>query len=187
LAVVIVLNVTKPSQAGFPFIPSAATFAAGLAAGAALVLVGRFISWVPDPAGWTAAAVAVIAAVALSPAAGGYTLRHAKLNQADANVVRWFDRLPGFADGREPVTSAALGTGMLTGDRLRHPLELLAERPSCRSVLRSTERGWLVVFQIAAVHQFNDIALRVRRCLAGRLRPVFFDASHQVYTSMRSP
>jgi hypothetical protein len=184
LAGAAVWNLVEDLRSGFPYVPSVLTLTAGAAAGAALAaalpaLVAR--ARVPRAALAVAAAVAALAGLALG--AGGYVDRHVDTGYVDADLVRWFASPPGHARDDRPVAQTPIVNGLLAGDRVRHPVPLI-EGESCARVRARLRAGWVVVGDTPFA-DYNRVAQRVERCLAGRVEPVKVVAGFRIYGPRR--
>jgi len=140
---------------GFPITPSGKLLAVASAAGAAL---GWAAGWVarqaaerlparrPRVARIAPATACVLAAGALTLPASGYVRRHAATwVHPISQLSGWFASRTEFADGARPIAMAATVDGLLAGDRLRHPLELIPANEPCAGVRTRLRRGWVVV------------------------------------------
>ncbi|MDX6672552.1 MAG: hypothetical protein QOI91_2915 [Solirubrobacteraceae bacterium] len=128
------------------------------------------------------AGAGLLAAVALGLASDGYVRRHADTGFDDAALVRWFADRPGFTRGASPVSGSPVIDGLLTGDRLRHPVELVRDGEPCARTRERARRGWVVV-RWTGVAEWDAVALRADRCLRGAGRPAFESFPFRVYGS----
>ncbi len=170
---------------GFPAAPSPSTPLAGAALGAVAALVlPRLLRALParpprSPALGAAAyvLVALLAGAALALPASGYVERHAKAKLFDGALASWFATQESWRDGDRPVAIAPTLIGVLAGDRLRHPLRLIADHESCARVARRARAGWVVLSSVrAAGARTTD----VRACRPAP-RPLYQDGSFRVY------
>jgi hypothetical protein len=196
LAVAVAVNVVELADIGFPYLPGVGTLAAGALGGVIALLacwgVARLWRRTRRAAlrlrlpRWAVPVVAAAAGVALVPAASGFAQRHAERNlRGQREVIRWFDARPGFADGTRPIYAYPLQIGVLAGDRLRHPLALLADR-GCARLRRRAARAWIVVIDVPPTGtRLVDLANRrvdeVERCLYPRYGPLTVLDGYQVY------
>jgi hypothetical protein len=164
---------------GFPSAPSLATPLTGAAIGAALLAAaGAFIAPRRLPlrgVAWGAGAAVALGALA-APLASGYLGRHADTRLFDSALVRWFDSRRAFTGGDQLVAVSSSVIAPLTGDRLRHPLELIRPDQPCAAVVALPGRAW-TVFQLP---QFRGAPAGSERCLAGR-PPAYQDSRYRVY------
>jgi hypothetical protein len=128
-------------------------------------------------AAWLAAAAAVVAGALLTVPASHFTQRHVKTGLFESGLVGWFRSQPPWRDGRRPVASSPTLVAPLAGPRLRHPLELIADRESCAAVARRARRGW-VVLSNAQVARGGKTGLP--RCRPAA-RPLYADSTFRVY------
>jgi len=185
LAVAVAVNLREILMLPFPFLPGAGTAVVAAAAGtAAGVLAG---SWGKAPAlgGARAAALVVAGALALVPTTSGYMDRYALTpstltSEHLAKVVAWFAALPGYAEDDRPVAATPIQIGVLAGDRLRHPVELMPDNAGCEDVRRRVREGWVVVFD-SPFAELNRHSARTVACLAGGPPPVFAAGPYRVY------
>lgn len=150
----------------FPGIPSLPWLLLGAAAGPLLLPLARRV---PLPA------AALLAALALTVAADGFGRRHGGVGRlASSGVVSWF---AANVDDERPVAFAPQVLGVLAGDHLEHPIEMIpADEPCERTLAR---RGHLVIGTLPLADKrapFNALA-----CLSG-LEPAYADPSFRVYT-----
>jgi hypothetical protein len=124
--------------------------------------------------------VAALAGLALG--AGGYLDRHVDTGYVDADLVRWFASR-GFARDARPVAQTPIVNGLLAGDRVRHPVPLI-EGESCARVRARLRAGWVVVGDTPFA-DYNRVAQRVERCLAGRVEPVKVVTGFRIYGPRR--
>ncbi|MDX6650223.1 MAG: hypothetical protein QOJ97_2174 [Solirubrobacteraceae bacterium] len=165
-------------ELAFPVRPSLGTLALGAGAGVVVALALRpAVRLVPAPARLGVAGLAL--AAALAPAADGWLARHARTRQFDAAVAQWFAARPGWQEDRRPVAMEPIVAGPLSGDRLRHPVQLIASRETCAEVAARRRRGWVVVY---AISRLSPVPLRAPalRCLAGQA-PAYADATVRVF------
>jgi hypothetical protein len=127
-------------------------------------------------------AAGLAATVALGLASDGYVRRHVDTGFEDAALVAWFQGRPGFAAGSRPVAGAPVLDGLLAGDRLRHPVELVPPRELCARTRLRARRGW-VVLRWTPVAEWNAVAVPVDRCLRSAGPPAFESFPFRVYGS----
>jgi hypothetical protein len=172
-------NVVEDVRAGFPYVPSAFTLLAALAAGAVVALAAggllrhRLLVATASPA------LVLAAALALALGADGYLDRHVDTGFGDAGVVAWFATRPGFADDTRQIAQAPIVNGLLAGDRLRHPVPLIAPNEPCTRVRERTAEGWVVVAR-SPFPEYDAIARRIEACLSDT--PLAYaDPGYRVY------
>jgi hypothetical protein len=161
---------------------------AALASGSALAAVARARS---GAARLIAPAAALICAVAgalvLAAGSSGYVARHAKVaTELDAPVAAFLNAQPGFAHTRLAVAAAPVASGLLAGDRLKHPLSLIGERESCAQIRARARVGWVVVILVSTAPLPGHPGFvfpppgNAATCLAP-LPPVFQNGAYRVY------
>ncbi len=78
--------------------------------------------------------------------AAGFVLRHATITAAfDSELVSWFRSQPGFETGTGAIAFAPHQVAALAGDRLTHPLELIAADEPCDRVRARLRDGYVVI------------------------------------------
>ena len=179
-------SVVEDLEAGSPFVPSAPLVMGALAGGALLGLAARRVTGGRLPAlrdgpatPALALAATVAASLALVPAVENWTRRHALTEFEDTGLVRWMVEQPGFEDGDDPVAQTPIVDAALAGDRLRHPVPLVAGEPCARLRARARE-GWVVV-RMTAVPEWQAIAVPADRCLRRAGPPRYEDGLYRVY------
>lgn len=184
LAAAAVVSAVQSFRIGFPAAPSPTTPLAGAIAGALAALVvprlARLRPHRPPPAFAAAAAyalLALLAGAALALPASGYVKRHAQAKLFDGGLAAWFDSQAAWRGGEQPVAIAPTLIGVLAGDRLRHPLELIADHEPCARVARRARAGWVVLSSVRAT---GAKASDVRGCRPSP-RPLYEDGSFRVY------
>jgi hypothetical protein len=182
LVAALIWNVGRDAAIGFPVTPSAGVLAAGMAAGAAVAwFAGWLVVRVPP------AVTTLIVALLLAFAGPGWLGRHAHASRSfDPAVSRWFDALPGFDAGTQPIAMAPNLIGPLAGDRLTHPLRLIRGDEPCARVRAWAREGWVVV-QAARSTTIEGappvvfpVPVTARACLAPA-RPVYAHDDIEVY------
>ena len=146
----LVVNVLQAFDLGFPSVPSPGTPVAGTVFGAALVWAAlrlrrpqgsrRLALRIPAPA--AVVVLVLVAGAGGAIAATGFVERHGSTATRESKVAAWFADQPAWRDGSAPVASTWSLVGMLAGDRLQHPLELVDADEACA---RGREVGWLVI------------------------------------------
>lgn len=152
---------------------------AGAAAGAAL---GAAVAALPHAGPAPALGLLVVAGVALSVAASGFVARHPRAGFFDAQVVAWLAAEPEFTAA--PATPVAMGPvvlGVLAGDRLERPVELLPAGAPCSAVDARLRAGhWVILKDPAFEELLTGLEYPLDRCVAGR-QPRFEGAGFRVY------
>jgi hypothetical protein len=183
LAAAGLVSAVQSFRIGFPAAPSPTTPLAGAIAGAlgalALPRLLRAVpAWSPPAfAGAAYALLALLAGAALALPASGYVRRHAEAKLFDGGLAGWFDSQSAWRDGEQPVAIAPTLIGVLAGDRLRHPLELIGDHEPCARVARRARAGWVVLSSVRAA---GARATDVRACRPAP-RPLYEDGSFRVY------
>ncbi|HEX8742408.1 MAG TPA: hypothetical protein VF712_04675 [Thermoleophilaceae bacterium] len=170
------VRVADASNAAAPPAPALlAGAAAGVLAGAAVAprLVARAIP------GWSGPAALVVLVTVLSVAAPGFMDRHARVDLGftpgyEGLLTALGDRA-GFDDDERPVAFAPIVLGTLSGDRLRHPVELIPADEPCERTRERTRTQWVVVYDGYFFEPYN-----ARGCFAG-VAPALSSGALRVY------
>ena len=158
LAAALGWNVIEDARLGQPYLPRAGVLLLGAAAGV-LVLGAATVVWralaphAPRPRPLQGpvlvAVVAVVAGLALAPAADGYLERHGRVERSTAlgrDVAAWLAARPALEDGDRRIGFATRAmTVTLAGDHFANELMLLPARASCSRVRAQARRGLVVV------------------------------------------
>jgi hypothetical protein len=158
-----------------PYLPGEGTLALAALGGAAAAAGGGSLVHRRPKVSAIAAAAAAVALLAL----GGhhYVERHALAGDFDSGVVQWFTSQPAWRSGSRPIAFSPTPIGLLAGNRLRHPLQLVAPDEPCAAVRDRLSRGWVVV---RGVDRNLFGALAAEKCLAAT-KPVYDDGIQRVY------
>jgi hypothetical protein len=187
LLAVLAWNVVRLVGLGEPFVPPGGWVIVGVAAGAALAAVAA--ARVPrlDLGGIRAGAALAAACALLAVPASGYVARHGRTHETlDVGLARWFAKQRAFARDSRPVSLVPTAIGVLSGDRLRHRVELIPPDATCADLHRRAREGWVVVRNTPPPDPFkrdfpNVVrALDTAICLAAE-RPVYDDGVTRVY------
>jgi hypothetical protein len=129
----------------------AAAVGVALALAAELLLrvlpAGAVRAWLARPTASVLAAV-VAAAVGLATLlipVNGFLAAHARVALYDSVLVRWLDARPAFRDGSAPVLIGPVMVAVVSGDRLAHPVTVLAPNDRCTVLAREARDAWLVI------------------------------------------
>jgi hypothetical protein len=163
----------------FPVLPSltVAVVPGAAIGGAAAALAPRL----PRPR-WARGALAVtVAAVVLgallAPAGSGYVNRHIRATDAFyGELWTWLDSRP--ESRHRPIAMAPELMGILVGDRLERPLELIPAREPCALVERRRRREWVILRQDPAFR--SAVGFTAGRCLVGE-PPTHEIAGYRIY------
>ncbi len=195
LVVAIAWNVYQALDLGEPFLPPVTWLVVGVVIGALVAVAQSLLGRGLDLSGVRAGLAAAIVGAALVFGATGYVERHGRTVEVfDSSLVRWFSSQPEFVEGRRPVALAPAVTGLLAGDRLRHPVNLIRHDETCRDVQARAGAGWVVVPTapdplpgfIKRYAPDTVRALDATRCLRVE-RPVFDDGTARVYRLGQPP
>ena len=154
----LVVNLVRDANPGFLLAaPSARLLLIAAAVGVALALAAELLlrvlpagavrAWLARPTASVLAAV-VAAAVGLATLlipVNGFLAAHARVALYDSVLVRWLDARPAFRDGSAPVLIGPVMVAVVSGDRLAHPVTVLAPNDRCTVLAREARDAWLVI------------------------------------------
>jgi hypothetical protein len=181
----LVVNLDQDAALSFPYAPSARLLVIAAAIGAGLGLAAALLCRSRAAAAgfgrWGAPALAVGAAagllVALLLPVNGYLAAHARTGQFDAGLVRWLDARPAYRDGRDPVLIGPVSLATVAGDRLAHPVSVIAGDDRCAALARQARTAWVVMEVGPQDFGYDKHWIT---CLAGE-HPTLIGASFLVY------
>lgn len=178
LAAALVWSLGQDAWLGLPYVPRWSTFALGAVVGAVVVAAVSRLPAIHPPralglpiAGGVAA---VVAAIAISPAANGYLERFEGVQDSTAagrDMSALLRREGAREDQRVAVVSRFLPVS-LAGDHFERPLELVPREEPCTAVARRLRDGYVMITTrrfAQGVLGFEPIPASL--CLRGR-RPV---------------
>ena len=170
------LNVAKLTSLGPPVVPPLPELILASGVGGVAGIVLRTLP-IPRRIPWAVPAVAcVVGGALLAPAASGYLSRYQGPDLMGRGLFDWLSSTPHFTAGADPVAIAPVGLGLLSGDDLRHRVDLIGVSEPCPDVEARTARGWVVLRKDPI---YGSPAHRP--CFRGRL-PAYEDQAFRVFT-----
>ena len=185
LAGSVIVSLVRDSGLGFPFVPSALTLALPALLGAAVALLAG--SRRLPAAAWIAPLLAVGGGLGLSAAAPGYVERHAATfgypGYVDLHAA--LRAQPGYNNDSRPIGMGPYSYATVGGDRLRHPVSLVAPGEPCTAVRARARTGWLIIVlidqsQISKLGIDEAESHRLRACMTG-IAPRARVTSYELY------
>jgi hypothetical protein len=191
LVLLVALGWSAKTYLDDPYLPGEGTLVLAVAAGTLLAGAGAAlftrrrgiaaaaVRWldVASRPKLTAVATALLVIAAVFLGGRHYDERYAVARDFNSGVVQWFTTQPEWRDGSQPIAFSPTPIGPLAGDRLTHPLALVAPDEPCAAVRARLRRGWVVVRGVDR-NLFGTLA--AERCLAGE-KPLFDDGIQRVY------
>ena len=186
------LDAWRFEAVGYPYRPSLAALAIGIAVGMAFVwTVHSFKPSVLSVASpYLPFGLLVVAVVGFARPTDRYFQRHLAVSSRTGvdftAVLSWLSGQPGWSGGHAPVAMGPDADVSFMGASFAHPLTVLDANVPCARVRASAEAGWLVLSGSATDGGVFGVTYPVRKCMNG-YSPVFSHDGTSVYTLRSFP